>query len=408
MDIRKSPGKALLSQRNETKVRVAAILTHPVQYLVPLMRELSRRPEIDLRVYFLSRQGLDPSFDHNFGQTFKWDVPLLDGYNYTFIPNLRRGNAVSGFFSLLNLCVIPEITKNRYDVVLIHGYEHLIKWLSFAAARVTGSKLIFRGESHLNEPRSLLRRAVKRVVLGGLLPSFDAVAYIGKRNREYYEHYGVRSERLFPAPYSVDNEFFSSRAESARSHRGEIKATFGITDDAPVVLFSGKLITVKQPAMLLQAFAKVRRRYPCHLLYVGEGELRPRLEEIVRKERIPDVHFAGFVNQSRIPGLYASADLFVLPSIHEPWGLVVNEAMACGLPIIASDRVGSAVDLIRDGFNGYTYPYDNCEKLGEHIERLVASEELRARLARGSSDLISSWTVQKAADGIVAAVIRTS
>jgi glycosyltransferase involved in cell wall biosynthesis len=384
---------------------MAAVLTHPIQYMVPLMRELSSRPGIDLTVYYLSRQGLDATLDLKFGQTFKWDIPLLGGYKSVFLPNLRSGSGPNGFFSLLNVSLFNEIRRNRYEVLLIHGYEHLIKWIAFIAARSCGTRLIFRGESHLNEPRSYFRRAMKRVVLGNLFKWFSGVAYIGKRNREYYEFYGVDPARLYFAPYCVDNAFFASGAENARSARDERRGALGVHDDAPVILYSGKLITLKQPEMLLRAFAAVRKRRPCHLVYVGDGVLREAIERRVAQFGIPDVHIAGFVNQSLLPEIYACGDIFVLPSLHEPWGLVVNEAMACGLPVIASDRVGSALDLVDDGMNGYVFHYNDQNALERRLETLVADRELRSAFGRRSRELISKYSVRNAADGIIAAAV---
>jgi glycosyltransferase involved in cell wall biosynthesis len=352
---------------------------------------------------FLSRQGLDVSFDRDFGHSFQWDIPLLEGYRFSFLPNLRKTSDARGFFSLLNLSVVPSLRDGRYDALLIHGYEHFAKLLAVFAAKSCNTKLLLHGESHLDEPRTPIRRSAKRLVLPGLFRQFDAFAYIGTRNRRYYEFYGAHEPRLFFAPYCVDNNFFSAAAAKAAPNRSALRRALGISDDAPVIIFAGKLTSLKQPDLLLDAFVEVRKKLKCHLLFVGDGALRPTLEKQSNELAPGDVHFAGFVNQSRIPEMYACGDIFVLPSLWEPWGLVVNEAMAAGLPVIVSDKVGCSPDLVEEGGNGYVFGHDNRDQLADRIASLVASASLRAGFSARSKQIISRWSLEAAADGIVQA-----
>ena len=384
-------------------MKLAAIYSHPVQYTAPLFRELASRPGVDLMVYFLSRHGLEVSYDPMFGKAFKWDIPLLDGYPHQFAPNVGKDSGVGGFFKLRNLALVDRLRVARHDAVLIHGYEHFAKWPAFAAAKSVGSRIIFHGESHLNEPRTVLRTAVKSVVLRNLFRSFDAFGYIGTLNRQYFEHYGVPAEKLYLAPYTVDNDFFASKVLDATPRRAEIRATLGITDSAPIILWTAKLTEVKQPELMLRAFAKVRRGRPCHMLFVGDGVLRPVIEALVAHEKIPDVKITGFVNQSRIPEMYAVGDIFAMPSFREPWGLSVNEAMSAGLPVVVSDRVGSSLDLVQQGRNGFIVPYDSVDSLATRLDQLVKDEALRKAFSARSLDIISRWSIRETADGILAA-----
>jgi glycosyltransferase involved in cell wall biosynthesis len=405
------PGASLISQTTDSAasaarpaLRVAALYSHPVHYIAPLFRRLSQRPEIDLTVFYLSRHGVDVAYDPLFGQSFKWDVPLLEGYKHKFLPNLRHDAGPGGFFSLMNLSVLREVRLGSYDALLVHGYEHCAKWMAFFAARSRGTSLVLRGESHLNEPRGAFRAFAKKIVLSWLFRSFSGFACVGKLNRQYFNAYGVPSDRLYLAPYSVDNEFFQTAAAGFRARRSELRGALGIADDRPVILCVGKLIDVKQPERLVQAFAKVRKRQACHLLLVGDGLLRPQIEATIRDLAIPDVHLAGFLNQSRIPEMHACADIFVLPSRHEPWGLAVNEAMASGLPVVVSDRVGCHPDLVREGSNGYVFPHDDTGALADRLSILVANAELRNSFGARSRELIANWSLEETAGGIVEAV----
>ena len=384
-------------------MRLALLYSHPVQYAVPLFRELSRRPDIDLTVYFLSRQASDISFDRQFGCSFKWDIPLLEGYKYKFLRNLRQTNAGQGFFKFVNVEILSELRAKRYDALLVHGYDHFAKWLAFIAAKSCGTKLLLRGESHLNRPRGMVCRAMKSLILRPLFKAIDAFTYIGTLNRKYYEFYGVDQSRLYLAPYSVDSTFFLKTYAESTQHRPELRRALGVNDEAPVILYVGKLYDVKQPELLLSAFAEVRRRHKCHLVFVGDGPLRQRIDALSKASSVPDVHITGFVNQSQIPSMYICGDIFVLPSFREQWGLAINEAMILGLPIVTTDRVGCCVDLVEDGGNGFIVRYDDVGRLAERLEALVVNPGLRRAFGDRSREIISGWSIEKAADGIIRA-----
>lgn len=382
--------------------RLAAVFSHPIQYFAPLFRHIAARPNVDLTVYFCSRKGLEEYADHGFGQTFRWDIPLLEGYRSHFLPNTGNGE---GFLGFMNPGIAKELHQNQYDAIWIHGYMYATSWMAFLAARATGTSILFHGESNLLRPRSRWVRLTKGIGLRALFGQVAACLYIGSRNREYYEHYGVPEERLFFTPYCVDNTYFQEQAEMLRPMRGQLRERFGIVDDRPVIIYCGKLIPKKQPLMLLEAFAQVRKESLCSLLYVGDGVLRPAIEERVEEEGIPDICITGFLNQSEIPEAYAAADIIALPSAWqgayaETWGLVVNEGMNFGLPVVVTDQVGCSADLVHEGKNGYVVPYDSTQKLAEALESLVRQPELRRRYGRNSSEIIKGWSFEACADGI--------
>ena len=220
----------------------------------------------------------------------------------------------------------------------------------------------------------------------------------------------LAAQRLHFAPYSVDNRFFSRQAELLQGQRLQLRRRFGIIGEGPCILFAGKLIAKKQPQALLQAFQAVRAKYACTLLFAGEGELRPVLEAQVRDGKIPDVHFAGFLNQTEIGAAYACADIFVLPSLYaETWGLVVNEAMNFALPVVVSDAVGCADDLVRQRENGFVVSASRFVTEGaDAIAALVADAELRRAYGARSREMIAEWDVTRTADGIVAAALAVN
>lgn len=388
-------------------IRLAALFSHPIQYFAPLFRTLATRSEIDLTVYYCSRQGVDEYRDTEFGTNVKWDIPLLEGYQSRFLPNWRHSLPVGGVFSLINPSIVSELRKERYDAILIHGYSYLTNWLAFFAAKVVGTAILLHGESHLLDVRRPVIRISKEVLLRSLMKWIDAGLYIGSRNHEFYKHYGLPEGRLHFAPYTVDNAFFQRKAIELSGQRQALRLGLGVSDDRPMILFVGKLIPKKQPLQLLRAFAQVRCKHECALVFVGDGVSRSEIEQTVVSQAIPDVRITGFLNQSDLPKAYAAGDLLVLPSAWgETWGLVVNEVMNFGLPVIVSNKVGCASDLVHEGLNGCVVPWNDLDALVNSLEVLVSDASLRHSFGQHSLDIIKGWSIEHTANGIVQTAAR--
>lgn len=387
-------------------IRLAHLVAYPIQSLAPLYRKLSTRPEIDLTVYFYSSGTASQFYDPGFGRSIRWDVDLLDGYRWKALPSASR-RPTSGYLVRPNLDIVWSLLRGGYDAVWSHGYAHATTLLALPAARLRGARVLIREEQTLLHARPLYKRALKQVGLRALL-ALGAGLYIGEQSRAYLRHYGVPAERLFPARYCVDNAWFQRRAAELAPSRAQLRASFGIGDDAPVFLFCGKLIDKKRPLALIQAFARVRKARPCWLLMVGDGALHADAQELVRRERIPGVVMAGFRNQSELPAAYTAADVFVLPSgLHETWGLVVNEAMNFSLPVIVSDKVGCGQDLVRPGWNGFRVSHRGTGELAAAMGLLAGDPTLRAEMGARSRQLVDQYSIAACADGIVRACLAT-
>jgi glycosyltransferase involved in cell wall biosynthesis len=384
-------------------IRIAALYSHPIQYFVPVFRELASRPGVDFTAYFCTDQGLTEAFDPDFGRAFKWDIPLLDGYRSHFLPNWTGQHRTDGFWRLVNPSVVARLARERYDALLIHGYEHATKLMAMLAAPLAGTAVMLRGDSNLLYPRRRVTALAKEALLKPLLRSTTACLYVGRNNRDYYRHYGVPDEKLFFTPYGVDNAFWQAQRRACAGARDGFRSRFGIGGDVPVVLCSGKLVHTKQPLFLLNAFSRVRRNASCALIYAGDGPLRAQVEQAVRTAGIRDVHITGFLNQTEMAAAYSAADICVLPSVIESWGLAINEAMNFALPVVVTDRVGCAPDLVRPGENGFIVAHDRAEALADALERLVSDGSQRAVFGRRSLEMVSAWSVAACADGIITA-----
>lgn len=389
-------------------MRLLHLVTHPIQYFAPLYRELATRPELELTVCFLSRKGVRTFYDPGFGQLLTWDIPLLDGYHYRFLEGEGRSARETSIQLRTNLEVVRSALRDPYDVLWVHGYGYRAAWLAILAARLRGRPVLLREEATLLDRRPLHRRVLKEIPLRWLSHQVSGL-YIGLNNYRYSRRYGIPEERLFSVPYAVDNHFFAERAERLLPQKQQLRVEFGLPADLPVLLFCGKLIPKKDPLTLLSAFQLVRRQNPVSLLFAGDGVLRREIEGRVTREELEHVRVTGFLNQSEIARAYAAADVVVLPSVYkETWGLVVNEAMNFSLPIVVSDRVGCAADLVKSGVNGFVVPPGDSSALATALRTILEDSGTRQRFGEASLRIIQNYSIERAADGVVAASLRAA
>lgn len=375
------------------KIKLAVFMSHPIQYQVPLLRKIAAREEIDLTAYFFWDFGVKETKDPEFKQNVKWDIPILEGYKYKFIKNYSK-NPSSNFFGQLNFGVIPELFKNKYDAVLLYGWNSFPNWLAFIFAPLVGTKIILTGESPLSQElkKSKLILAVKSVVLKIVFWLSSAIMYIGKENKKFYEFYNVPENKLFFMPYAVENERFIEEKNKLFGKRDEFRKKLNILTDTTVILFTGKLFQKKRPMDLLRAYSEIKDEKKT-LVFVGDGEQRNDLEKFVEEDKLENVHFVGFKNQTELAEFYILSDVFILPSgAGETWGLVVNEAMCFGLPVIVSDVVGCGADLIRQGENGYIFPCGDVGSLKNSLEAIIRDKKSRENFGKKSLEIISGYS----------------
>lgn len=384
--------------------KVVWIQSHPIQYFSPFYRALAERPEIDLEVAYFSRRGLEAYFDADFGRELRWNTDLTGGYRLTFLRNVSPvGSDSAGFFGLVNPGIVSLLRRNRGSVVVVQGWRHASMWLAAFAAKLFGCKLCIRGDSSasLESSKTASQRIQKQILLRRLLfPMVDRFLCIGTENRDFYTMYGARGERLSIVPFSVDTERFRpldpAERESARS-------SLGLDPGTIYGLFLGKLYPRKRPLDLVRAFARVAA--PGRgLVFVGSGSDASRIEEEAAAIGKGDVRMVGFVNQSELPRYVGAADFLIMPSEMDPWGLSVNEAMACGLPVVVSSGAGCAKDLVDDGANGYHFAPGDIASLSGAMERLYADSAFRASAGRRSLEIIGSYSIRSVVEDFVSAV----
>jgi len=387
-------------QTRAKRARLAYLVSHPIQYQAPLLRRIAQEPDIDLTVFYGSDFSVRGYRDEGFGVGVKWDIPLLDGYKHVFLPLLRDGNDVT-FAMPMNYGIVRHLRGNgespAFDALWVHGYATVNAMHGMIAAKALGIPVLMRTDSSLRDrERSGVKLALKNIFFAGLQCMVDGVLPVGKLNAEYWRHYFGDAVPQFLMPYAVDNDYFFQRAQEAQTGRASLQAELGLDPSRPVILFASKLQTRKLCNQLIEAYARLSpasgvEPHP-YLLIVGDGEERAALERQATATGFSSIRFCGFRNQSEMPRFFDLSTVFVLPSRHEPWGLIVNEVMNAARPVIISDDVGCAPDLIEDGVNGCIYPVGNVAALESALRRVIETPGGAEAMGRRALERIQQWS----------------
>ena len=378
-------------------LRIGFLVSHPIQYLAPIFRELAK--QCDLTVFYAHRQTAEQQASAGFGVAFDWDVDLLSGYHSRFLHNVAHAPSTDRFFGCDTPEIAAEVAGGAFDGFVVPGWALRTYWQAVQACRRAGVPVFARGDSQLVGPRSGAVRLAKALAFRAVLRRFDGFLYVGQRNRDYLLHYGAPSDRLFFSPHCVDNTAFRIANEAARR---QIEAAGRDPSQPRRILFAGKLIERKRPFDVLHAASRVAARgASLEVAFAGSGDLQQALTAAAADAGLRAV-FHGFVNQSELPAVYAAADVLVLPSDgRETWGLVVNEAMACGVPAVVSDAVGCGPDLIEPGVTGAVFPLGDVGALAGGIETVLSLDPDRTRKAL--AERMETYSPARAAQGIAGA-----
>lgn len=374
-------------------MRRVVILTEIIApYRIPVFNALAAREDVDPHVIFLSEN--DPSLR-------KWQVYKEEiRFSYEVLPSWRR--RVGGYNLLLNRGVGAALRRSNPDVILCGGYSYVASWQAAVWATRRGVPLLLWSESTAHDLRR--KHSMVEFMKAQFARRCQAFVAAGKSSREYLLSLGVPPHSIFTAPDAVDVEFYSRNAERTRRNGDEIRARHRLPPR--YFLCAGRLVREKGVFDVLSAYAKLDEsvRAGIGLVFAGDGTARTELEHSAAGIRLGSVKFCGFVQREQLSELYALAQALVFPTHSDPWGLVVNEAMACGLPIIASEIAGCVPDLVQNDWNGIVVAPHNVKELTEAMHTLASQPALAERMAECSAERIRSYTPELWADGLIKAL----
>ena len=394
----------MLKKNSKRTYKLAYFVTHPIHYQIPLLRKIEENHSIDLKTFFVSDHSVKPHFDAEFNQITEWDSSLLEGYDYTFFKKIFKSNLL-GFFMPLVYGFSKALKEKKWDAVWIHGYNHQSLIIILLLALFYKIPIFFRAESTLSITKS---NFIKDIFIHQLVSLSSALLYIGSLNKEYYLNYGAREKQLFFTPYAVDNAFYKYTNEEKKKISDRLRKESDIDAQATIILFVGKFISRKNPLILLEAFHQLINKQPRNkvvLLFAGTGPDHELIENKIKQYYLDaKVKILGFKNEKELREYYSIADLLVLPSKEETFGLVINEAMSAGTAIIASDKVGSSKDLVINGVNGFIFKSENLESLTTILEKALSDKEALLNMAAKSEEIIKDWNYDKDLVGIISAL----
>ncbi len=389
-------------------IRLAYLVSHPIQYQAPLLRCIAQDPDIDLTVFFGSDLSVKGYRDEGFGVDVKWDIPLLDGYKHEFLPVIRD-TGTEGTFSPINRGLYHRLTSTAmgpaFDVLWVHGYTTALQLYGIACGKLAGIPVLTRSDSRVMGPAgNPLKHGLKRLVFHLLGRLLDGALTVGQLNAVYMRLYLGDDLPLFLLPYAVDNAWFELQAALAAPRRAELQAELDLDPNRPVILFASKMQTRKHCDDLIAAYALLspgpgQDPHP-YLVLVGDGEQRQNLEQQAAATGFTSIRFCGFRNQRELPRFFDLCTVFVSPASAEPWGLIVNEVMNAGRALILADETGCIPDLLTDGVEGLVYRTRNVEALARALRTVLETRGLAAKMGRAAYDRVQHFSFEQDIAGL--------
>jgi glycosyltransferase involved in cell wall biosynthesis len=383
--------------------RVLLVSSQPIQNAASLQL-MAQDPRVEMLTAYCSFPDAKLYRDPEHLNKEVFDLPMLDGYEWRGVANYSPSPRLGRFYGLINPGVIKLVAG--YDCCVVYGHAYISFWMAICAAKLLGKPVLLGTDATYIDPHNG-GRAWKASAKKKLFPFLynrvaDLVLVPSTASKRFLCSLGVREERIALTPYVVDNAYIAGIA--ARADRKKTREEWQIPDDGVVVIFCAKFLPRKRPQDALRAFAraKVENSY---LVMVGDGPLADSLRAEVAKLGIADrVRFTGLAKYSSLAEFYASSDVLVLTSEHEPYGLPVNEAMICGIPAIVSDRVGAGYDLVDTGRTGFVYPCGDVEALAAILGQVLPDRELLKRMGKQSRARMETWSPRENADATIRAV----
>lgn len=404
------------SPGTSARYRLLLVLSHPVQYVAPLLRRMAAQPRLEILVAYSSLRGATRAHDPGFGVEVEWDVPVLEGYPWVALhqsanpaaSDIAASSVANSAESLSAITYrqLPELIRTGgFDAIYVGGHYFRDAWRAFLAARRYHIPLLLSTDAHSLDSwrvQSPLRRSLKKLLLRQIYRRAARVLAGSSGTVAFLASLDVPRERILLAGNVVDNNWWT--VHSSQVNRESVRQSWNIPLGAPVALFCGKFQPWKRPQDALEAFARVDVP-ESFLLFAGDGPLLAELQDRAQQLGIASrVRWLGFVNQTQLPAVYTASDVLLLPSSYEPFGLVVNEAMLCGCPAIVSDRVGAKFDLVREGETGFIFPFGNIELFSERLRQLLTDSVARGRMSAAARERMSHWRPEQNVEAYVKAV----
>lgn len=382
------------------KPSLGIVQARPTQFDGPLFRSLTQSGNLQLKVYFTANDDKAITIDPELGIAPGWNENITSGYVHVF-----RSKGLGGTLSFLQ-----RIVGGKHDLVVVSGYTRWVIVLVACCLKICGVPVGMRSDSVLLSRRlDRIKERLKRAILPKVFSWLFRTGHpTGTLARAYLLYYGFKESSLFLFPYNVDGDYLH-RQSLCIGEIEKIRTRYDIAADAFVVLGVLKLISREDPVTLVRGFLRMAERHPhAILLLVGDGELRGTIEDLIRENGLGRIRLEGYVPYAELGYYFGLASVFVHPAISEPWGVSVNEALACGCPAIAADTVGAAADLVVPGVTGFCFRAGDPEALAQRLEAIIKDDSLRAAMRDNARAKSLQWTYQQTEAYLLSAAAHVS
>jgi len=369
--------------------KIKYILTHPIQYQVPLIRYLTTKG-IDLTVLYRSNFNLNKHLDKGFKKKISWSTNLLGGYKYKFLSYIGK-NQVNNLYPITTN-FYKDILDRNTDIIFLHGIKTWYNIIIIFLAKIFNKKVFVREEFHkYSKYRNNLNILINKFFFKIIDPFIDIYLAIGSKNRQYYIENSIDKKKIVLMPYVVDNKIFYQKRTNKIGEKIKL-------------LYAGKLIKRKGINILLKSILllnqKKRVKNKFELTIVGDGYMKNELSKFISLNRLDNVKIIAFKNEKDLAKIYKKTDIFIMPSYYEPWGLTVNEALASQNAVICSNKVGSSFDLVKNEFNGYKFKEKNYKDLASKIYILISNRKKLQKFKNNGLKIISKWNFESCYFGL--------
>lgn len=373
--------------------KLAIITTHPIQYQIPLFKKLQKR-NIKTNVFFASKHGLGSvTKDHEFKIRLKWDLgkDMLKGYQ-SYFPKKQKFNINDFRLSFNN--IEKKLSENKYDALLLLGWNNLHYLKAFWFANKYNIKIIIRAETNLKSKISFSKKIIKYFLLKYFFSKIDFFLSIGKLNKQFYIFHKVNKKKIFKAPYSVDNKFFINKNKKSNFLK---KINL---NKKKIILFVGKFIPRKRPIDFIKLAKIFESENSLHFIMIGNGEMYNECQNYLSNLNIKNLDIKGFVNQKELIDYYNISELLIITSSYETWGLTINEAFNCGLPVICTKECGASHDLIKNNFTGLTFNSGDIKELQKKVKFFLKNQKIKLRIKKNMKNIINKFSLDETVNSI--------
>lgn len=370
-------------------MNILIIVTHPFQFDGPFYQYANKDKNNQLEVLFTDQKRISDIYDPELKSGIDWGIDLFPGNSWPVLPVKKWRQQLR-----------KKMGSNHYDLIIVNGYSSWPLIFAVYLAKRLRIPVALRLDTVPFNNKSVFKRLYKLSLFSILTKVYSHYFAIGSLTKQYLLSLGIKKENISFFSYVVDNNYFKTKSDLSSDKIESVKSNFNLPKDYKIILSVAKFNTRESPWDLLKSFSKIGEHQNLCLILVGDGDERKALEEYAKKYPDKNIIFTGYIPYPELPIYYGISDLFVHTSSNEPGGVSVQEALATGLPVITSNMVGSAVDLIEVGKNGFIYTVGDIDKLSEYIQ-FVLGNMPKDKVKTVNEQILQKWNYESTWDNII-------